>query len=608
MNTLNLFGAVPVTHEDAERMGEGRFLAEYGVVIDASAMSHAAAIEAWVVEDARTSDEVNATSFYRSWATAATISDRERMHDQIMHYLSTYGLKALGLDAPEWISLPEALIPNAAPERGTVRVRVIRGLPRRHLIQLGLEMLARPVAMKQATIEALIACLVSELDYKFTGEEHILNREAQVLVAERTGVLPATGEALLRYLVYRATGATLVIKNQRLIDQITASCYALPPLTDGQMVALAAAFYRMKAIWLAFRHAHASNRPVVNRVRRLAERYHQPVRSSVLASLTSTEFPAHVVLEAAQRATMAQLVRALNAVRLYQDGETARFYRVRNGRSYAKADTRARTGVPLAHYEGILRDVLAQRVAGVRVHMPPHVAYAFPVSAKRCVGAIPAGTRVHIPSTDRHILIGVYWENGDSSWVDLDLSAVGADGSKIGWNGAWRTDDRGLIYSGDVTNAPTGASEWIYGRTIDQPYLVVLNAFCAPDDHPFRVVVGYGQTDAHEAEAYKNYMIDPNHVLFSAPASCTQRQIVIGVLFPSPDGMTFMLSGQSAGNKTVSVEGGHEAIARTALCVQARTALALTDVIPVGEEGDGAIDLTGEVTIQQMLSLLDGNG
>jgi len=59
---------------------------------------------------------------------------------------------------------------------------------------------------------------------------------------------------------------------------------------------------------------------------------------------------------------------------------------------------------------------------------------------------------------------GIYWENSESR-VDLDLSAIlkleDNKIKKIGWNGNYKTDDGSVVFSGDVTDAPNGAAEFI---------------------------------------------------------------------------------------------------------------------------------------------------
>ena len=58
---------------------------------------------------------------------------------------------------------------------------------------------------------------------------------------------------------------------------------------------------------------------------------------------------------------------------------------------------------------------------------------------------------------------GIYWENSNES-VDLDLSAIIKTNDnnivKIGWNSDY-TYDESIVFSGDVTDAPNGAAEFI---------------------------------------------------------------------------------------------------------------------------------------------------
>jgi hypothetical protein len=129
---------------------------------------------------------------------------------------------------------------------------------------------------------------------------------------------------------------------------------------------------------------------------------------------------------------------------------------------------------------------------------------------------------------------------------------------------------------------------------------VTLNAFRAPDDQPFKVVIGYG-----DSEIGQNHLIDPNRVLFSADATVSQKQMVLGILVPTPDGLRFVLTGAAMGNKIVSRENEHETVARQALVAQATATLRLQDVFP--EAADG-VDLTGTLAVDTLLALANPHG
>jgi hypothetical protein len=125
MQAIQLFGAVPVSHEAAVSTGGGEFLAEYGVVIAPSAMEHAEGIRAWFRQHGLSTSQMNGTAFYRSWQKVASTPDQQRLVDQITHYMSTYGLQMMGLDSPDLIYLPTDEFAQPAPER--IGLQVIRG-------------------------------------------------------------------------------------------------------------------------------------------------------------------------------------------------------------------------------------------------------------------------------------------------------------------------------------------------------------------------------------------------------------------------------------------------------------------------------------------------
>jgi hypothetical protein len=81
--------------------------------------------------------------------------------------------------------------------------------------------------------------------------------------------------------------------------------------------------------------------------------------------------------------------------------------------------------------------------------------------------------------------------------------------------------------------------------------------------------------------------------------------MVLGILVPTPDGLSFVLTGAAMGNKIVSRAGEHEQVARQALVAQATTTLRLQDVFP--EAADG-VDLTGTLAVDTLLTLANPRG
>ena len=106
------------------------------------------------------------------------------------------------------------------------------------------------------------------------------------------------------------------------------------------------------------------------------------------------------------------------------------------------------------------------------------------------------------------MIFGIHWDNIDSHRIDLDLSIISTDG-KIGWDSAYRNDDRSILFSGDITDAHKGATELFYIKKQEKAILEVFVNYYNFDDSievPLKILVAKEQTNRLK----KNYMINPN--------------------------------------------------------------------------------------------------
>ena len=76
------------------------------------------------------------------------------------------------------------------------------------------------IALKEETIDDILSILVEELNYNFTGKDQIKNKEAIVRIADLYQVYPDNVVEFFRYIIYRTTNTTLLIKNDELIEAI----------------------------------------------------------------------------------------------------------------------------------------------------------------------------------------------------------------------------------------------------------------------------------------------------------------------------------------------------------------------------------------------------
>ena len=589
--SLRLFNAVISSSEDNQ---EFEFLSDYGVVITPSAYHRRREIKEYLKQSKLDGVQLN-SSFHKSWSKVATASIEQLVTEQIIHYFSTYGLEFFGYYDDNYIYIPPEEL--EIPER--VAVLKIHGLPKQVLISKCFSLLSSGVALEQTTIEDLLAVL-DECDYQWTGDEEIKNREAQAIIISRTGILPTSPDTLFRYIFYQATGSTLVIKNDFAISTIIESKFALPNLNEEQKKSLAAGFNRKKPLWLAFKKANKDNVSVVNHIAKLSKKYHKALPVNILGTITTLEYSLAEIEKAIRKANNFQIIRALNALRLYSSTYT-RFYRIRNGKGWF--ENKEKVGSfdtnKAEDYEKLLLSYLKQRLSGKKVYFPSNISYVAPTSEKQFSGNFPKGTMFILPNTGSKVfLAGIYWQG---SMVDLDLKADNLT-SSVGWNTSYRNQE--LLYSGDVTSAPNGATEWMYCKGLSESYIIKVNGYTLPQndtEHPFKILLGYGNSNQIE----ENYIIDPNNLMFEIESTMTQKEKILGVWFRNKAGLAFTLIDIGSGESRVSRQVNSGLILQHIIDEQ-ETKLRLEEILEnatMGEDAD--VNLSPELlTKDSILSLL----
>lgn len=594
--TLRLFNCVLEVEPACDSF---KLIKNYGVIIAPSAYAFKPEILRFLEESKVSSKQMNQT-FYASESEVIGKSHEERLLDQILHYFSTYGARAEGIDSK--ISyIPHNWEEIKTPER--IDFSVIVGVSKEELISRCLEMLQTGIALKEETIKDILIVL-KECGYVFTGNETIKNKEARVYIYDCTNTLPNQGDNLFRYLVYKATGSSLVVNNLRTLQSIQSSQYILPCLDENKLLALAESFNRRKPYWIAFKKAHKSNSSVVNRISKLSKKAHVPLPQDILGSLTQKKFPEGTVREALKSANIFRVVRAANAVKHYLVGSPGKLYSIRNGKSFVKEGGEFR-GDPevLSLLESDIRSKINSEL---KVYIPRGLEYAIPTSEKKFSGCVPNYSSLEADCKEGRLLVGVYWENGYRDYVDFDLSCDSLSGSRVGWNSVW--SNPGLTYSGDITDAPKGAAEWFSVSSLSEPWLVSVNLYGADgpkENVPFTIMVGYGP---RSGKGLCNYFLDPNDLLFSANATAVKRQTILGVLSPSSEGsIKFTLINQAGDNRHVSTPDGFSSSVIESLVPQIDSGLKLNQFVNLCESrAEADIDLSpNKVSKDSILSLLN---
>ncbi len=545
--SLELFNAVP--KGPAQQMHPEEWI-KFGLILDEHASYAHDEVRNYIEENQLSAEQLNAT-FHKSWQVIQDSSRLELFLHQILHYMSTYGTNFTS----EYIYFPAEEL--EIPELKKLPLKIIRGLEPAVLTEKALKLLGSGIALQEETVDKLLEIL-EELKYEFSSVEHIKNKEALVKVIAKTGIYPEHPSEFLRFLVYKATGSALLIKNDDTIEGIkTAGINISHHLDAFGLKKCAEVFNRFKPLWLAFK-SNEKNAPLINQISRLSKTHHKPLPVDVLNTITSVSYSESEIKAALSKVNNFRKARVLNALNTRINAADTFLYRIRNGKSFAKEKpVRNKIGFYKNVFEIIYWDLIdCLNLEGKTIRYPNNVDYALPVSEKMFVGNYPSGTKV----TAENLASGIYWED---KWGanDLDLSALSL-GTKVGWNSDYKSE--GLMYSGDITSAPNGATELLYVKNnLPGPSLSINNIFSGKEGCKFKIIVGAA------SDISANYMFDPNELILEAETNMVSRQQILGIFLPG-EGKTvsFILINTGFGSMGVSTNSVQSDNARTALFYQ----------------------------------------
>lgn len=478
------------------------------------------------------------TTFYKSFNTVLEKTRFEIFVDQVIHYFGTYGMEMLGEKPVTILPLQRLEVPDV--DLSKIHVTIIREAEDGQIVNL-LNNLAATVAQPSTRIRENFSWLIDKLDMPL---DDIKSFELAVIAYDWFNQPPRSGKTFLRYLVYKATGAPLVINNDRTIQTIRSqpswNTEFVNLFAKADLVSLARVFLRNKDLFLAFKHFDGCA-PYINKIRRLAKSHHQPlspVTPQNFIQLVLTDRKSEVD-QLVERMSVTDCIKIINAILVRVNTQSTRpgVYNVRNGRTYIKEaglePVLKHERTDLLHYAAVLlcrvANHIRKNVEGKTFYIPGYINYAVPQSSKQYVGNFPWGTCVKNVNKDgdqvfdQPITIGVHWlnqgKNGEHR-VDLDLHAMSPT-THYGWNAAYSEKGGRVIYTGDMTNAPLphGAAEAFWLENVDEPIFFTLNKFCGIERVPYQLyfsaVQPHGAPEMFYARRDTPYTMDPNELMFA---------------------------------------------------------------------------------------------
>jgi len=544
-----------------------------------------------------TAEKLN-SSFHKSWAKIKDTPQEELMVEQLAHYLTTYGQEQpkecliekeeqFGVDhlAEKIIELPDFRSDKIQDENyvyipkevlnipgilsGDTQLVIIKGLTKDELKEKLMDLLSSGIALKEETVQDCVevAKFVELDDMETVG---IKNKEVKIALYDRLGLVPQNPVEFLRYVVFKATGDTLLIKNKALIEKIKESKTKTPSVTfslfhsycnsnvDGGLPNLAEIFYRFKPIFLALKHDSPKMAGVINKIRRLAVKYHKPMPEDFLNTVTAKLKESHrfdygkLAFELG-RVNVFRKIRLAYALKYRTKDVDSILYRIRNGKGYATDFSFARKDYANEILKVVLNSIVkdaSKNVKGKRIYIPEHIHYALPATEKQFTGNFPSGTYVIIP---KDIIFGIHWQNVRGRVVDLDLSILSPSEGKIGWDSDYKTGTGSVTFSGDITDArgENGATELFYVKRQKKEALILYVNYYNYDPEvevPFKIVVAQEKPINWK----QNYMIDPNNLVAMSNSKINQKEKVLGLLVTTFDECRFYFAEIYVGNSITS--------------------------------------------------------
>jgi hypothetical protein len=569
----------------------------------------------------RSSEQLNQT-FHKSWAKVRDTSIEQLVIEQIFHYFTTYGFEALGIYDKDSVYIPHEQLNT--PELGDgIRLVIIRGYTRRELKEKLLGLLASGVALHEDTINDVldIANFVGLSDEDI---DHVHNKEVKAALYDSLGIVPSNPTEFLRYVVYKATKKTLLIKDPASVaaikerDNLDIAGYFDLYEREFGLARLAEVFYRFKPLFLAFR-TNSTLKKTINKIRRLAEQHHKPMPEDTLNTVTAQLRHDQPVMndhfyQALETASLFRKIRLAYALKFRTTDADAILYRIRNGKSYATAfDFTNQVGAQVA-YEAIMQSLtadIAKNVVGKKIFIPAGIKYGLPATEKQFTGNLPSGTSVELA---KDMVAGIHWENVAENRIDLDLSLLSPEVGKIGWDGRYRSSEKEILFSGDLTDAPKphGASELFYiSQQAQGVFILVVNYFNFDPtvEVPFKILV------AHEKPIHptSHYTIDPNTIVALSNTTMKVKQKNLGIIVADETGCKFYFAESDLGGSRSARGGGYTEQARKYLLNFYTNSIVLNEVLAdagaelVGSATEADIDLSPEsINKTSLLDLLRG--
>ena len=536
--------------------------------------------------------------FYKSFQTVTELSQEKIFSNKILHYMTTYSAEILGIFNHDTVFIPpdELELPK---DSTPVKLIIINSISTEEIKSRAEKIIMSGISLADNMIKNLVT-IISYLQIKLDIDA-LPNKELRVRLCKLLGLLPKNPVEFLRYMIYLSSGSTLLIKSPETIKNVKFA--ALNKLFTGidfdkffaayisvnGIEKLAEVFHRYKPLWLAFKPHSKFMTTTINKMRKLADKYHKPLTPKILDTITSNKkIDFDELKRELENVTVFKKISLVNAILFRTSTPESIAYMIRNGKIFAKEyDKKFKLNYEiLSMIINSIVETVRPNVEGKKIYLPQNLNYAAPISEKKFVGEIPFGSEYTFAG--KSVIVGVHWFNlPNGERVDLDLH-LNSDKRDIGWNNDFEdenfinTTNKAVIFSGDMTDAPAekgGATEAFFvGESVkDEMLMVNLNRYTQNRQSvPFKLILG----EVNQDEIDRKYLIDSHEISFCLPNKIEGGEMFLGFLNGDEEGnKKFYFTSASTGSRIVARSDKNSAHMTAALRTSLESCLKLKDIL-----------------------------
>ena len=572
-------------------------------------------------------------TFHKSIKTVVKKDLEELLMEQLLHYFTTYGFESLGIFNESSVYIPRELLEVPILDEN-MTLTYIAPITKKELKEKLWLLASSAIPLSNQTLSYILD-LSNYLEIDENNINEVSNRELKIMLYDKLNIIPENNLEFIRYLLYKLTYQTLLIKDKQTLlnisqsDKIIASKLFQAYEKKYGLVPLAEIFNRFKPIFLSLKtredyliddefdfygkndeenKKNELNR-IINKISKLSKKYHKPLKTKGLDNFIDWYEENHkkdnyieLLKQLLKNESIWRIIKLRNYLSFTNTKIAESVYKIRNGKTWITYHHRSLKidKETLTILDQMIIQKLKPNVDGKKVYLDPNVQLVLPQSEKQFVGNIPFSSIVELKKSD--LLVGIHWYNTKTERVDLDLKVISNDYT-VGWDANYKVGDM-VVFTGDVTDAPypNGASEYIYiSKDVNNTMfsLKVNNYTRDVDNIKYELIIA----KKPKKKLSKNHVVDPNDILVripNIPIDGGKTEHSLGNIVVKDNHIKLIFTDLSTSERRSSFNNGIEELLRNYLYEESKVKLQLKDYLKLSgailtknrEEAD--IDLSVE--------------